>query len=117
MSFFDRKKSNDTIPQQPQTVILTPRETTDERRPCWARGRKAFFHRWTNSARPMLPRGVEPCENAHYFQFRSTHAIVEFEDGTVDRVWPQDVQFTDGGRFEEYYWPPIVQREEQHGTP
>lgn len=79
----------------------------NEYRPCYVAGRKALFHRWANTARPVLPRGVEPDENARYFQQRTTHGIVEFEDGTVERVWPQDIQFADGGRFKEYAWLPL----------
>lgn len=78
-----------------------------EYRPCWVRGRKALFHRWANDARPQLPHGQEPGENARYYQFRSTKALVEFEDGTVEAVWPQYVKFADGGRFRDYAWEPV----------
>lgn len=90
-------------PAPPDVVIMQE----NEYRPCYVQGRKALFHRWANTARPALPRGVEPGENARYFQQRTTHGIVEFEDGTVERVWPQDIQFADGGRFHEYEWLPL----------
>ena len=98
----------ETIPQAEPPVlnIMQPVEI-DTRRPCWVHGKKAFFHRWTNSARPILPRGVEPDENTPHYQLSLTHAIVEYEDGTVERVWPQDVKFADGGGFEEYAWLPM----------
>lgn len=86
---------------QTAQVVITQE---NEYRPCYVNGRKAIFHRWANNARPQLPRGAEPGENARYYQFRSTQAIVEFEDGTVDRVWPQDIQFADGGKFQDYAW-------------
>lgn len=89
-------------PEPPKWVIMQE----NEYRPCYVAGRKALFHRWANTARPVLPRGVEPDENARYFQQRNTHGIVEFEDGTVERVWPQDIQFADGGHFQEYAWLP-----------
>jgi len=77
-----------------------------EYRPCYVRGRRALFHRWTNSARPQLPKGMEPDENARYFQYRNTHGIVEFEDGTVELAWPREIQFADGGHFMDYAWQP-----------
>lgn len=78
----------------------------NEYRPCYVRGRRALFHRWANSARAQLPKGQEPDENSRYFQFRSTHALVEFEDGTMDMVWPRDIQFADCGHFADYAWLP-----------
>lgn len=78
----------------------------NEYRPCYVNGRKALFHRWVNTARPQLPKGQEPAENARYFQFRTTHGLVEYEDGTVDRVWPHDIKFADHGRFQDYTWDP-----------
>lgn len=86
-----------------------------EYRPCYVRGRRALFHRWTNSARPQLPKGVEPAENVRYFQYRNTHAIVEFEDGTVDLAFPRDVRFADPGNFSAYVWmdrPGTAERQE-----
>ena len=77
-----------------------------EYRPCYVNGRKALFHRWVNSARPALPKGQEPAENSRYFQFRATHGLVEYEDGTLDTVWPQAIKFADHGRFQDYAWEP-----------
>ena len=96
------------IPQPaPPVLEYTAKFELDTRRPCWVHGKKALFHRWTSSARPILPRGVEPDENTPHYQLSLTHAIVEFEDGSVERVWPQDVKFADGGGFEEYAWLPM----------
>jgi hypothetical protein len=85
----------------------------NEYRPCYVRGSKALFHRWANTARPVPPRGADQDENTRYFQYRATLGIVEFEDGTVERVWPQDIQFADGGRFKEYAWG--EEQEDAHG--
>ena len=89
---------------QPVTNIAITREI--EYRPCYVNGRRALFHRWANSARPQLPKGQEPGENARYFQFRSTHGLVEYEDGTMDQVWPYAIKFADGGHFADYDWRP-----------
>ena len=102
-----------TAPSLPTRVTLVE---DYEPRPCWVYGRrKALFHRWANNAHAQLPRGQEPGENARYYQYRATQAIVEYEDGTVDRVWPQDIQFADGGKFLEYEWLPREQ-EERNGN-
>lgn len=75
-----------------------------ELRPCFARGRKAIFHRWINSAHPVPPRGMELNDQTRYFQFRRTEALVEYEDGTIDRVYPTDLKFIDGGSFSKFDW-------------
>lgn len=105
----ERAKMADIFQPTARPAIKTQTVTIQENeyRPCYVNGKKALFHRWVNTARPQLPRGAEPGENARYFQFRSTQAIVEYEDGTVDRVWPQDIQFADGGKFQEYAWLPM----------
>lgn len=71
-------------------IMITPHT-----RPCWVDGRRAIFHRWTDSARPVKPRGMEDDETAEHFQLHSIHALVEYEDGTVERVWPNTVHFAD----------------------
>ena len=76
----------------------------NEYRPCWVDGKKALFHRWANDARPTLPGSQKPSENARFYQFRSSKAIVEFEDGTVARVWPNEVKFADNDFFKQFEW-------------
>lgn len=95
--------------------IVTPE---DQLRPCWVNGRKALFHRWVNNAHPVLPRGAELNENNRYFQFRRTEALVEYEDGTVGRIYPDAVQFADGGggRFQDWAWTPATQEAEYGGN-
>ena len=90
-------------------VITEP----DRKRPCLVRGRRAIFHRWVNSAHPLLPRDMEPGKNARYYQFRRTEALIEYEDGTVARVFPSDIQFIDGGDFDKWDWDAL---EARHGT-
>jgi hypothetical protein len=70
--------------------------TTAEYRPCWVNGRKALFHRWVDTARPAKPREeTKDAGPADHFQLYSVQGLVEYEDGTVARVWPQDIQFAD----------------------
>lgn len=79
-------------------------EITAKTRPCWVNGRRAIFHRWVDSARPAKARGEENDPEAHYFQLHSVHALVEYEDGTMARVWPAVLQFADSGEFDTYDW-------------
>ena len=87
----------------PPSVIVS-QET--EYRPCYVHGCRALFHRWINTANPILPKGVDPSdEKARYFQHRSTTGLVEYADGTMGRVWPQEIRFIDSAqRFKEYDW-------------
>ena len=84
-----------------------------EYRPCYVNGRKALFHRWVNTANPTAPKGVDPDdERVRFFQHRSTTALVEYEDGIVARVWPQELRFADSDkRFREHEWPPVEKTE------
>lgn len=79
-------------------IIHTP----DTTRPCMVRGQRAMFHRWTDSARPVVPRGMEEDDEAPRYQTHHVHAMVEYEDGSIDRVWPYEVVFVDGGRFNQW---------------
>ena len=117
---FRKQKKPYELPNHPPVVNIAPAPSViiaqdNEYRPCYVNGRRALFHRWANSARPQLPRGAEPGENARYFQYRSTHGLVEYEDGTMDMVWPRDIQFADSGRFRTYAWDPYGQRKEESG--
>lgn len=107
MGLFNRKQTPQGFAEsQPLQVVnlVATDENTDPRRPCWARGKKALFHRWCNSAHPVAPRGAVINEHTRYFQFRSTTALVEYEDGTMGRVYTDEIQFADGGNFDAYEW-------------
>ena len=97
-----------SLANKPNVLNYAPRSTPadNDLRPCYGNGRKALFHRWVNTARPQLPKGQELSENARFFQFRTTHGLVEYEDGTMDQVWPRDIKFADHGRFHDYAWDP-----------
>ena len=73
--------------------------TTSEHRPCWVDGRRAVFHRWLDNARPVKPRGHEDDPEVAYFPLHNVHALVEFEDGIMRRVWPTDLQFADSAEL------------------
>ena len=108
MSLLFNRKKKDTADQaavtRNTTVYMTLPEQQDRLRPCYARGRRAIFHRWVNSAHPVLPRGEEPAEGSRYYQFRRTEALVEYEDGTISRIFPSNIQFADGGDFDKFDW-------------
>lgn len=88
----------------------------NEYRPCYVNGRRALFHRWVNTANPALPKGVDADDDkARFFQHRSTTALVEYADGTLARVWPQDVRFADGGYFNKWEWLPVEKLSAEDG--
>lgn len=72
-----------------------------EYRPCLVKGRKALFHRFADEAHTV---GESPLIGGHKGgQIWGVLAIVEFEDGTVQRVYPYEVYFLDSkGMFAEY---------------
>ena len=72
-------------------------------RPCWVQGKRALFHRWTDTRRPVVPRGIDETETDRRYQVWTVHAIVEFEDGSVARVYPSEVEFADPHFFEEMW--------------
>ncbi len=72
-----------------------------EYRPCIVDGKKALFHMWESFSKPIaadLHIGGSPAGVLSY-----VFAIIEFEDGTVDRALPQEVKFVDN-KFKEYIW-------------
>lgn len=117
---FRSKRRQQIASEELQAVVQPPvcnvvvNTQENEYRPCYVNGRKALFHRWINSTPAQLPKGQEPNENSRYFQFRCTHGLVEFEDGTMDQVWPYAIKFADHGRFQDYTWDPA--EEATHGS-
>lgn len=82
-------------------------------RPCWVNGTKAVFHRWADTARPVKPRGKENDDEAPYYQVYSVHAIVEYEDGRVERAWPSQIVFADGSLFDAAWTPWLMEDEKE----
>lgn len=103
--------------KRPVEVVINqveqPSPESPRPRPCMVKGCRAMFHRWADSGRPVVPRGVPVDETATRFQSWHVHAIVEYADGTIERVWPYEVQFIDGGGFENVDWPEIISQDEQ----
>ena len=58
-----------------------------KRRPCYVGERRAMFNCWSQERQGVL-------------------GIVEFEDGSVAKVYPGKIHFADGGRFEEHVFLP-----------
>ena len=84
--------------------------STCEMRPCWVNGRRAIFHRWTDSARPVKPRDRDE-DTDERLQKWSVHGIVEYEDGTVDREWPSAIRFADSAEhFDNLTWEQMEAR-------
>jgi hypothetical protein len=81
-------------------------------RPCEVDGRPALFHRWIEEDRALLQfnavvtpgdanavfrdfdaRGIVP-PFCHTEVLRETLALVEYRDGTLDKVKPEQIRFT-----------------------
>lgn len=84
--------------------------STCEGRPCWVKGRRAIFHRWSDSARPVKPASNDQ-DTDERMQKWSVHGIVEYEDGTVEREWPSAIQFADSREyFDSLAWEEMEAR-------
>lgn len=84
--------------------------TTCEGRPCWVRGRRAIFHRWTDSARPVKPVSGDQ-DTDERLQKWSVHGLVEYEDGRMEREWPNNIRFADSReRFNGLAWEEMEAR-------
>lgn len=79
------------------------KETMPQLRPCLVNGRRALFHCWSILARAVPPKGMNEEETDERFQYTTTRALVEFEDGTIGRPWPSEIRFVDNV-FSGYTW-------------
>ena len=74
-------------------------------RPCYVNGQRAIFHRWADNARPVVPYGKFADETDERWQCWTVKGVVEFEDGTVARVWPYEIRFLDSrALFDSIAW-------------
>lgn len=79
----------------------------NEVRPCYARGRRALFHGWSNVSQihnAVLKGTVSGV-------ISDTFAIVEFEDGNISRIEPEHIRFADN-LFDEYCYKRLEEKEE-----
>jgi hypothetical protein len=75
---------------------MTMKVKTAEYRPCMANGKKALFHRWVDTEKAYLRRGGM-METVSIF-----YGLVEYEDGTMDKLNPENIIFKDSKvKFEE----------------
>lgn len=89
-------------------------------RPCLVRENKpgssikvAYFHRWADQTRIIVKAQEAPKETAPYFSnldevipVSSTVGIVEYEDGSIGTVEPQEIKFTDAFMKKSYDMEP-----------
>lgn len=86
---------------------------TSELRPCKVSGRKGWFHRWANESIPLLKftsvyspeRKSQIIKEYHelgiisdgatFYEIPIFYGIVEFEDGTIEKVSPEQITFLD----------------------
>lgn len=84
--------------------------TTCEGRPCWVKGRRAIFHSWTDSARPVKPVSGDQ-DTGERLQKWSVHGLVEYEDGRMEREWPNNIRFADSAeKFDSLAWEQMEAR-------
>lgn len=103
---FCKKKKDQKADYNPAYFFQPAPRPSNTYRPCWVDGRKALFHRWADSARPVKGYGQEEDDEATRYQLHNVQAIVEFVDGTVRRFWPHEIQFADHRHFLDYDWGP-----------
>lgn len=73
-----------------------------EYRPCFANGKKALFHRWTEKKEIVSPSVM--CGGHSGGQIQQTFGLVEFEDGSVAEVYPNKIKFVPG-KLNQYAFP------------
>ena len=99
---------------------------SDELRPCLVNKKRALFHRWITEdqmfakfftrlrAEEQIKQKIDietnhvvPVQN-DIEKITNTYALVEFEDGAIEKVKPEDVKFLDSGnKFQEYCFEPM----------
>lgn len=81
-------------------------ERRDARRPCVTNeglgGKKCLFHCWSTESRVI---GPSPLRGGHQCGVISeTVAVLEFEDGHLEKLRTHDFKFVDGGQFQQWAW-------------
>lgn len=65
----------------------------DNLRPCFVNGRKAFFHQWVEESEIVSPSFMIGGHQGGVV--RSTLGLIEYEDGTVAKYYPEKIRFLD----------------------
>ena len=71
-----------------------------ERRPCYVGEKRAFFNCWSQESHIVEPSIAIGGHQGGVVA--GVLGIVEFVDGTVARVRPEEIQFADGGGFDDH---------------
>ena len=66
---------------------------TIDYRPCYVKGERALFHRWSDFAKPLPPSASVFGDKGG--QFWQVFGIVELENGEVIGIEPSGITFTD----------------------
>lgn len=77
----------------PKECPLIPLPNNAGLRPCLARGKKAFFHKWAEYSDVVAPSPMVGGQPGGVT--KAVFAIVEFDDGTVSRCLPEKIRFLD----------------------
>ena len=67
--------------------------------------KKAIFHCWSQESQIVSPSILKGGHNGGTVS--GVLAIVEYENGQVDKVQPERIRFADGGDFEQYCFIPV----------
>lgn len=82
-------------------------ERRDTRRMCLADGpngpEKALFHCWSTEVRVIPPSVLRGGHSGG--TITETVAILEFEDGHLEKLGTNEFRFVDGGQFGQWAWP------------
>lgn len=88
---------------------VTKTISTPDCRPCVVDGMEALFHRWEDYSEIVSP---SPWKGGHPGgSMRCTFAIVEMADGSIRRVEPPDVRFTDNTKLCELHGMDHMEKE------
>lgn len=71
-----------------------------KRRPCYVKDKKAFFHVWFQESQIVAPSILSGGHSGGVVA--TVLGLVEFEDGTISKEYPEQIKFADGGGFDEY---------------
>lgn len=75
-----------------------------EIRQCKAKGKNAFFHRWSETSNVLMPSAMVGGHKGG--EVKKTLGIIEYvDDGTVHECYPNEIQFLDTkGKAMGYCW-------------